>query len=428
MVRTKEDRSGWVAVQPEFSSAGGSAGSDGRPPIKPAKSAYQFFQKEHGSSIHRELSLSGAPCDVGALGREVSSRWQALPPLDRHAYEEMAKRDRARFASESRERDAEALERKGRLQRERETLILDDDFGGGGGGGGGGGRRATRQTRMKGQRKAERKKAKREEKKEGKKRKAAAARKGKKATRVGKTKKDDDSDYDDEKDDDNSDASDAESSGDRDGSSSSYDDDDEEESSSSPSSSSSDDDDSDDSDARKPAPKRPPPRVSQAVLDRRERAREEKLRKERYIELRQSDVRGERADQAKRRLEFLLKQSDIFGHFGNVKQERARLGLSSSGGVAAAAASSQLRGGRDSGRKAAVVRGAEGGETEEAERMEVDEHEATFLTSQPSTLRGQMRQYQLEGLNVSICRACRARWLSNDRHLFLTLYMLGSHL
>jgi hypothetical protein len=68
MVRTKEDRSGWVAVQPEFLSEHG-----GRPPIKPAKSAYQFFQKENGSSIHRELSSSGAPCNVGALGREVSS-------------------------------------------------------------------------------------------------------------------------------------------------------------------------------------------------------------------------------------------------------------------------------------------------------------------------------------------------------------------
>jgi hypothetical protein len=409
MVRTKEDRSGWVAVQPEFSSAGGSAGSDGRPPIKPAKSAYQFFQKENGSSIHRELSSSGAPTDVGALGREVSSRWQALPSPDRRAYEEMAGGDRARFASESRERDAEALERKERLQREREILILDDDVGGGGGEGGG--RRATRRTRMKGQRKAERKRAKRDEKRVEKKRKAVAASRGKKAkeaTGAGKTKKNDDSGYDDEEDDDNSDSSDAGSSGDRDGSSSSKDDDDEEESSSS-SPSSSDDDDSDDSDARKPAPKRPPPRVSQAVLDRRESAREEKLRKERYIELRQSDVRGERADQAKRRLEFLLKQSDIFGHFGNVKQERARIGLSSSGGVVAAAASSQERGGRDGGDKAAVVRGADGEEAEEVERMEVDEHEATFLTSQPSTLRGQMRQYQLEGLNVSVCRLCHAR-------------------
>jgi hypothetical protein len=75
----------------------------------------------------------------------------------------------------------------------------------------------------------------------------------------------------------------------------------------------------------------------------------------------------------------------------------------------AAAASSQERGGRDGGDKAAVVRGADGEEAEEVERMEVDEHEATFLTSQPSTLRGQMRQYQLEGLNVSVCRLCHAR-------------------
>ena len=423
MARTKENRSGWVAVQPEFSS--GSVGS--RPPVKPAKSAYQFFQKKNGSSIHGELSSSGAPCDVGALGREVSSRWQALPPAEKCAYEEMAERDRMRYASESRERDAEALERTDRLRRERETLILDDVDGEGGGQGGG---RATRRARMKKQRKAERKKVKREEKEAGKKRKAAAAVRKDNKARASTLKKDDDSDYDDDDVDDNdSDDNNERLSGDQDGSPSSADDDDDDStSSSSPSSSN---DDSDDSSTKKHAAKRPPPKVSQAVLDRRERAREEKLQKERYIQSRQSDVRGERAEQAKRRLEFLLKQSDIFGHFGNVKQERARLGLSSTGsGLSAADASShEGEGGRDGGiRKAAavVVRGVDGEEADEEERMEADEHEATYLTSQPSTMHGQMRQYQLEGLNVSVYHTmCPRLLVSCPVYAWTTLTILA---
>ena len=40
---------------------------------------------------------------------------------------------------------------------------------------------------------------------------------------------------------------------------------------------------------------------------------------------------------------------------------------------------------------------------DEEEREEADEHDATFLTAQPSTLGGgKMRQYQLEGLNWMI--------------------------
>ncbi|KAL7550037.1 hypothetical protein ACHAWF_013276 [Thalassiosira exigua] len=373
MVKTKEDRSGWVAVQPE---AGGGSPSH----IKSAISAYHFFQKENGGSIRSELVDAGRPSDVGALGREVSSRWQGLDPSERRKYEEMAEQDRVRFRSESHKRDVEVLERRERLQRERETLVLDDEGGGRGG-------RATRGARQRVQRKAERKKAKKEEKKrakkEGKKKAKAKAASGKKRD------DDDDSDYEDESDD---------SSASGGGDSSSY----RGESDESDSSSSSYDSDAS---SKRRAPKKPPTKVSQAVIDRRERAREEKLQKERYIEARQSDVRAGRADQAKRRLEFLLKQSDIFSHFGNVKQEKARLGLNKS-------ASTLEKGddaGGDRGGKVVVRKagGGTGGESQEAEeeeeREEADEHEATYLTVQPPTLgHGKMRQYQLEGLNWMI--------------------------
>ena len=370
----KEDRSDCVAVQPEFSEVGG--GGD-PPPIKPAKSAYQYFQKENASAIHTELSASGASTDVGALGRAVSSRWHALTPDERRKYEEMAEKDKYRFLSESHKRDVEAIERKERLRKERDTLILDDQGDG----------RATRRSRQKGQRKAERKRAKKEEKRLAKK---AAAKMKKKNKKKDDSKKDDDSDYEDE-------ASSGSDEGDDNSSRNSNDSDDDDSVSSASSSSSYDSDDE-----KKPAKKRAPAKVSQAVLDRREKAKAEKLQKEKYIEQRQSNVRTERAEQAKRRLEFLLKQSDIFNHFGNVKQEKARLGLSSS----VAATSSTLEKGEGSDktvvRKSSNV-GDTGGQEAEEECEEADEHEATFLTAQPPTLgHGKMRQYQLEGLNWMI--------------------------
>jgi SWI/SNF-related matrix-associated actin-dependent regulator of chromatin subfamily A member 5 len=367
----KEDRSDWVAVAPEHST------STEQQHIKPAVSAYQFFQREHSSSIHQQLASSGKPTDVGALGREVSHRWQNLTPSEKKRYEDLAAQDKSRFLAESHKRDVEAMQRKERLQKERETLILDDQ-----------GEGRTRRSRQKEQKKVEKKRIKKQEK-----------RKVKKEKKRSGGDDDDDSDYQD--DDDDSDSS-----------SSSYQDD-----SSSTSSSSSSSSDSEDS-YKKKAPKRPV-KVSQAVLQRREKAKQEKLAKEQYIEQRQSNVRSERAEQAKRRLEYLLKQSDIFSHFGNVKQEKARLGLSSS----VAATSSQLESKSTTASTAmssssssgdnnkAIVRKPSGGtlgekvndHQDEEEREEADEHDATFLTAQPSTLGGgKMRQYQLEGLNWMI--------------------------
>ena len=410
MVKKKEDRSDWVAVQPEVK-AGGVDTAPPPPPIKAAKSAYQFFQKENSASIQQELNsgigggggTGGTVVDVGTLGKEVSSRWQALSPSERGKYEELAEQDKLRFLSESRKRDIEALERRERLQKERETLILEDDDDDDDGNEGGRRRATTRRTRHKRERRAEKKRAKKEQKRKMKKMKMAAS-------TAKKTKdSDDDSDYE-------SDSNSAASSTYEDDSS----DDDDASSSSSSSSASS----SDSSNKKKTAKRRSPAKISQAVLDRRNLARKEKLEKEQYIEQRQSDVRNERAEQAKRRLEFLLKQSDIFSHFGNVKQEKARLGLSSS---VASTTTSLEKGdegeGEGGGDCKTIVRNKKptnsatsssasaGGNSnddtimkeveEEEERQEVDEHEATYLTVQPSTLRGKMRQYQLEGLNVS---------------------------
>ena len=382
----KEDRSGWVAV-------GSDAHADaGPPPIRPARSAYQYFQKENAKRIQAELASSGKSGDVGALGREVSSRWQTLTPDERRPYEVSAAADRDRFAAESHRRDVEVSAAREARRKERETLILDDQGEGYGG-------RATRKSRQKGQRKAERKRAKKEEKKRA--RKAEAARLKKKTKKRGRGD-DDDSDYDGS-------AGGGPSSDEASYSPSSS----EASSASSPSSS--------DEEEERPRKKRVV-KVSESTLKRRAEARAQKAEKEAYIEQRQSDVREEKAAQAKRRLEFLLKQSDIFSHFGNVKAEKARLGVKSSEAMntsglekrGSRVGTSDGSGGEDRGtgtpgivRKPSSVSGAEVQEEVDAERDEADEHEATFLTAQPGTLGGgddtlRMRQYQLEGLNWMI--------------------------
>ena len=226
----KEDRSDWVAVAPD-SSAGGAV----PPPIKHAKSAYAFFQKENASKIAQELSTAGSTTDVGALGKEVSSRWQNLSPTEKKKYEDMAIQDKNRFLAESHKRDVEVMEQRQKLLKERDTLILDDQGEGYGG-------RTTRKSRQKGQRKAERKRTKKEEKKRAKK--AVKAKKPKKAK-----KSEDDSDYEDDDDSSaNSDSSYDSSSG----------------SSSASSSSVSSDDSSSDEEVKKPAKRSV--QVSQAVL------------------------------------------------------------------------------------------------------------------------------------------------------------------
>lgn len=141
------------------------------------------------------------------------------------------------------------------------------------------------------------------------------------------------------------------------------------------------------SESERPVKKRPRV-VSQKQQEYMNKIKKERLDKEKYISDRQEDLRRERAAQAKRRLEFLLQQSNIFAHFGRVKEDTAKYGIKSQ---------DQKHGERVNRRDAQI-------QDEDPEEMaEVDEHEATFLTKQPSTLgHGTMRAYQLEGLNWMI--------------------------
>jgi len=128
---------------------------------------------------------------------------------------------------------------------------------------------------------------------------------------------------------------------------------------------------------------------SKKQVEFRQKAQREKEDREMYIEKKRSQVRKDRAKQAKRRLEYLLKQSNIFCHFGEVKEDDESRFLSSNG---AGSSSSRRHNGGD-----------KAGMDAEEDVEAIDAEEATFLTSQPSTLGfGKMRPYQLEGLNWMI--------------------------
>ena len=336
----KEDRSHWVAVAPQFSQGGESAGGN---KIKPAQSAFAFWQKDNTEQVKAEhIASNNGKFEVGLFSRAMRDKWNGLDESEKAPYEDLAHRDQFRYRSESHQADVAAMERRERLQKERATLLLDDI---------GGTQRGTRGQRAQKERK-EKKRLKKLMKKK----------------RV------------------RSDGDDDESIGNRDGG-------DDEEYVDDPESSEDDysDSDSSDSSERKKKAKRAPRQPSVKQLENRRKAQEEKKRKEAIIAEQQEDIQKEKAAQAKKRLEFLLKQSSIFSHFGQVKQDQAKFGIK----TGAKKTNDENQG--------SLSRRDHGGTNQEEELEEADEHQATFLTSQPTTLGfGKMREYQLEGLNWMI--------------------------
>jgi len=387
----KEDRSGWVAVEPEFQRGDGDD-DDGATTMKIAKarSAYQFFQKDASKEIKSEGDNDGTAFDLGEYSRRVRKRWEELGTEERARYERLAAQDKARFARESHLADVAALERRERLQKERYELLLDDDEIGDDDEeeedeeGGAKRRRTTRRKWERKQKKAQKLKA-REERKKAK----LLRKEEKKKQKPKKKKKKIGSENGGDEDDDDYSPSANDNDGDESVSSASY------ESSSSFESSSSSLSDSDDDDD-KPARVKKPRVFTQKQLEYRQKQQREKADKEAYITERQDDLRKQRAASAKRRLEFLLKQSNIFEHFGSVKEDTARYGLKSQ-------QSSGSVGNDEVGTKSDDDDKLMLDERQREELEEADEHEATYLTAQPSTLaHGQMRPYQLEGLNWMI--------------------------
>jgi SWI/SNF-related matrix-associated actin-dependent regulator of chromatin subfamily A member 5 len=290
----KEDE--WVAVAPDVASASG--GSDKK--IKPATSAFQYFQKDMADQVKVEITAANdGKFEVGKFSKRLRELWAETDKESREKYDRLARDDMFRFNSESHKADVEAMERRERLQRERETLLLDDE---------GGYQRSTRGQRAKKER------------------------------------------------------------------------------------------GSDSSDDEQEKPAAGPRQLSAKQLERKKKLQTEKENKEAIIAEQQEDIRKGKAAQAKKRLDFLLKQSNIFSHFGQVTQDQTKFGSKSSqkGGKAAD--------GDDD--DATLSRRAVNKDIDEDDELaEADEHEATYLTSQPTRLGSpelQMRPYQLEGLNWMI--------------------------
>jgi len=356
-------QNGYTDDQHHFHSAAANPemDDDGLPIVTPVTTAFQQFRRDRSATIRQNLLSSGLPADVGSLGTAIGKAWGDLEISSRSRYEQVAAVDKERFIRESHQRDIAATERAERKRRSRTEII---EIAGGVG-------RSTREMRKKEARREERRRRKRAEHCDGS-----------------------------SSDDSSSEQSESSSS------------------SSDLASESSSAESSVEENGRKKNGKknikekvkkkhkkektkkvqRPP---TTAVLER----RKEKIEREEYIESRQEKLRSERAAQAKKRLDFLVKQSDIFRHFGKVKEDRGNYYGRKTvvGGVA---------GDVDDGSNSATTdtastksrRDMSSSNTNETEELEqADESAATFLTTQPTTIsHGKMRSYQVEGLNWMI--------------------------
>ena len=404
MPKEKEDQ--WVAVAPEFG-----AGSEASVVVAPPVSAYQFFQREMTQVIKRELQqLSGnSSVDVGCLTKAVAEKWKNLPPAGRIRFENKAREDRTRYARESHARDVARLQRQEQLRREREVGILAD------------GERRKRKTVLPTVDSTSRKET---------------ANRNTPASNSQKKKSSPDDDDDDSSfqkqhpsEDSSVDSSDY-------GSDDSDDDDDQqiEDSISNDSSDHEDTSDGDRGTSSRTTTKHQPRKSATTKHGKKKQSKQNNNNKnaetstakdarEQYVIDRQDKLRKERADQAKRRLEFLLKQSDIFSHFGGVQDEKTKLNsrttqntlLSSTTSTETDDQQQQLNDAtikpeqdhatltcvhRESSSK---ERGIAIAEEEEQDLINPETTLATYLTSQPSDIgHGSMRDYQLEGLNWMI--------------------------
>ena len=112
-------------------------------------------------------------------------------------------------------------------------------------------------------------------------------------------------------------------------------------------------------------------------------------------------LQSDAAEAAKARLQYLLQQADIFQHFG--VGAGAASGATASGGGGGGGGGARATGGGGAaaassaaGSKSPVKRRAS---SDGADDDGEDTKSATFLVAQPGFITGQMRPYQLEGLN-----------------------------
>jgi SWI/SNF-related matrix-associated actin-dependent regulator of chromatin subfamily A member 5 len=142
---------------------------------------------------------------------------------------------------------------------------------------------------------------------------------------------------------------------------------------------------------RKPVKVKAKRELTEEEQERRKSAQQEKAARQAILDKQHNALKEEKAKQAEARLQYLLRQSDIFKHFG-------LKGATSAEGDAADSGSSKGGGAGGPGRR------AKHREHDDAVDDELNEDsQAHFLLQQPSSIKnGQLRAYQLEGLNWMI--------------------------
>ncbi|CAM9489243.1 unnamed protein product, partial [Phaeothamnion confervicola] len=153
---------------------------------------------------------------------------------------------------------------------------------------------------------------------------------------------------------------------------------------------------------------RKPRQFSAEEQKKRQEKAEAKEREEAAISQQQGSIKQEIAKQAEARLNYLLQQSDIFKHFGVGKEKDASGGnASSSSGKKKGKGPKQPLGDSSSGGPLSPGKHRRpdgGGVAEDGDESDADddakEEKTVYVAKQPSCIKGgQMRHYQIEGLN-----------------------------
>jgi len=91
--------------------------------IEKARSAWSFFQKYEYAKLKKEVEEDGKALDFVETQKHIATAWRELDDATRHTFLEMARKDAERFAAENARRDEEVLAEIERKRAERESAV-----------------------------------------------------------------------------------------------------------------------------------------------------------------------------------------------------------------------------------------------------------------------------------------------------------------
>ena len=152
--------------------------------------------------------------------------------------------------------------------------------------------------------------------------------------------------------------------------------------------------------------------ISEEERAAREERKQAKAKEDKNMSSQHAELKKIKLEQAEARLKYLLSQSDIFSHFGATAKDAPPPARSASMASIDSQSSNTQSKSKHRGRKASGPAEDEMDDDEKAMAAEIDENEdddnankkkSSHLFKQPSCITGgQMRQYQIEGLNWMI--------------------------